>query len=87
MDMVNPIPPKNPSPIYESHDTFSGLTASFNFTANQEKREIPITFPNIKLAAIIRDNEVNTSVMDASDEPDAIKTTPALDNAKRGKIK
>ena len=46
MDMVNPIPPKNPIPNNEFQFMSSGNEVNFSLTAKKQNIKIPTVFPN-----------------------------------------
>ena len=54
IDMVKPIPPKNPAPIMFFHFKSDGITQSPKPTPINEKRKIPKGFPIVRPAMIPR---------------------------------
>jgi hypothetical protein len=52
IDIVKPMPPKNPIPNICFQETSTGNLENLVLTANQIKRQIPIGFPTINPARI-----------------------------------
>lgn len=48
MDMVNPIPPKNPTPTMDPHVKSLGILLNPRLEARKQKRNIPIGLPKLR---------------------------------------